>query len=139
MLLEIFGLVGLYYLQVQQTKTVSSFLELISEGSFQTNLLKVWVVPQRYLCTFGADVQNYACSQDKEVPCWVSRPWEKTIFLLYMLSMGLVAIIVIMVGILFFSLLKIVLLARLGIHFEQNHDQAASSKKTEKSSSGSDD
>ena len=69
-------------------------LEMIA---FQTNLVQVWVVPQRYLCTFGADVANYACSQDKEVPCWVSRPWEKTIFLLYMLSMGLVAIIVIMV------------------------------------------
>ncbi|CBY15042.1 unnamed protein product [Oikopleura dioica] len=82
MLLEIFGLVGLYFLQVQQTKT--------------TNLIEVWVVPQRYLCTFGADVPNYACSQDKEVPCWVARPWEKTIFLLYMLSMGLVSIVVIM-------------------------------------------
>ena len=70
--------------------------------------MQVWVVPQRYLCTFGADVANYACSQDKEVPCWVSRPWEKTIFLLYMLSMGLVAIIVIMVRLIFFIQSKIV-------------------------------
>ena len=30
--------------------------------AFQTNLVQVWVVPQRYLCTFGADVANYACN-----------------------------------------------------------------------------
>jgi hypothetical protein len=25
-----------------------------------------------------------ACGQSKEIPCWVSRPWEKSLFVLYM-------------------------------------------------------
>ena len=25
-----------------------------------------------------------ACGQSKEIPCWVSRPWEKTLFVFYM-------------------------------------------------------
>ena len=36
----------------------------------------------------------------------MARPWEKTIFLLYMLSMGLVSIVVIMVRLLSIIMIK---------------------------------
>lgn len=80
LLMEIVGIVCLYFLQQRQTK--------------ETRFLHVWTVPQRYLCTFGDEHDNWACSQDKTVPCWVSRPWEKKIFLLYMLVMSVISILV---------------------------------------------
>ena len=41
---------------------------------------------------------NWACSQEKEVPCWVPRPWEKRIFLHYMLFIQLFSIVIILFG-----------------------------------------
>ncbi len=43
----------------------------------------MWV-PEKYECTHGEFEMNSACSQNTLIPCWVSRPWEKTIFMLYM-------------------------------------------------------
>lgn len=100
--MEILGVVGLYLLQQKQTKEVTLILfevepdpELDLIDCFQRTFFKVWTVPQRYLCTFGEEHDNWACSQDKEVPCWVSRPWEKWIFLIYMLVMSIISILVI--------------------------------------------
>jgi hypothetical protein len=48
-----------------------------------------WTVPEKYTCNhaqvFGA--AGSACAQQEKVTCWVSRPWEKQIFLYYMLIM----------------------------------------------------
>ena len=50
----------------------------------------------RYVCTQGAETINWACSQDPHVICWVSRPYEKQIFLLYMTTMSLISVIVVL-------------------------------------------
>ena len=47
----------------------------------------MWV-PEKYECTHGETELNSACSQNPLIPCWVSRPWEKTIFMLYMTTVS---------------------------------------------------
>ena len=42
--------------------------------------------------------EQFACSQEFQVPCWVPRPWEKRIFLLYMMLAQTIAIILILLG-----------------------------------------
>jgi uncharacterized membrane-anchored protein YhcB (DUF1043 family) len=50
-----------------------------------------WHVPDKYLCSYGAEKINYACSQNDNIPCWVSRPMEKEVMMWYMLTMSLVS------------------------------------------------
>ena len=52
----------------------------------------MWV-PEKYECTHGDTEDNSACSQNPLIPCWVSRPWEKTIFMLYMTAVTIISII----------------------------------------------
>jgi len=56
-----------------------------------------WTVPEKYTCThaleFGA--AGSACAQQEKVTCWVSRPWEKRIFLYYMLFMTCLSVLLI--------------------------------------------
>jgi len=49
-----------------------------------------WMVPDRYDCTYGEE-DNMACSQNGNIPCWVSRPKEKEVMMWYMLTMSLVS------------------------------------------------
>ena len=58
-----------------------------------------WVV----LTVIHEKHDNWACSQEKEVPCWVPRPWEKRIFLHYMLFIQLFSIVIILFGTFFFK------------------------------------
>ena len=48
------------------------------------------MVPERYDCTYG-EQDNMACSQNGNIPCWVSRPKEKEVMMWYMLTMTLVS------------------------------------------------
>ena len=50
-----------------------------------------WHVPDKYVCSYGAEKDNYACSQNDNIPCWVSRPMEKEVMMWYMLTMSLVS------------------------------------------------
>lgn len=50
-----------------------------------------WHVPDKYVCSYGAERDNYACSQNDNIPCWVSRPMEKEVMMWYMLTMSLVS------------------------------------------------
>lgn len=68
-----------YLLQQQQSK--------------KTGLAAMWV-PEKYECTHGEFEMNSACSQNTLIPCWVSRPWEKTIFMLYMTIVSIVSAII---------------------------------------------
>ena len=70
---------------------------IISDGQRVQNPIQLfWIrVPQLYRCT-GKTVR-WACNQhmlpgnsDSYVPCWVSRPWEKTIFLRYMNTLSVI-------------------------------------------------
>jgi len=66
-----------YLLQIQQSK--------------RTGIQGFWV-PEKYECTHGETEENSACSQNPLIPCWVSRPWEKTIFMLYMTIVTIISI-----------------------------------------------
>ena len=72
-----------YILQIQQSRT---------EGFWTKG---AWTVPEKYTCNhaqvFGA--AGSACAQQEKVTCWVSRPWEKQIFLYYMLTMTTLSIL----------------------------------------------
>jgi len=68
-----------YLLQQQQSK--------------RTGIAAMWV-PEKYECTHGDTEENSACSQNPLIPCWVSRPWEKTIFMLYMTSVTIISIFI---------------------------------------------
>lgn len=81
LVLELFFVWALYVLQVYQNK--------------KTGFFEVWTVPYKYQCTFGGEFDNWACSQDESIPCWVSRPWEKKIFLLYMTFMSFCSVVVV--------------------------------------------
>lgn len=87
LVLEILGLYCWYILQIKQNPG-KPFLE-------------VWTVPHRYMCTYGSQYTNWACSQEKEIPCWVPRPWERQIFLHYMLFVHLLSIILIILDLLY--------------------------------------
>lgn len=77
-----------YLLQTYQTK--------------KTGMFEVWFVPDTYDCTYGmmTDTTN-ACSQDRQIPCWVSRPAEKSLFVLYMLAAQLLCCILGLLDIMF--------------------------------------
>lgn len=83
--LEIIFIYFLYYLQSFQHP----------EG---TSILTTFTVPFKYSCrpqdhNLPAEMAN-ACSQTDMTPCWVQRPWEKRMFLGYMLFMSLVSVII---------------------------------------------
>lgn len=90
LVLEMISIYLLYLLQVQQHIT-----------SGVTGFWNVFNVPFKYACRFG-DTQwqngyeNFACSQDDNIPCWVSRPMEKKMFLVYMLLMNFVAVAIVL-------------------------------------------
>lgn len=71
--LEIIFIFLYYILQKQQSK---------KDG------FAAWMVPEKYVCTYGADIDNFACSQNSEIPCWVSRPYEKMVMMWYMLTVS---------------------------------------------------
>lgn len=77
LIIEIVFLYFSYLLQRQQSK--------------KSGLKALWV-PEKYECTHGETEENSACSQNPLIPCWVSRPWEKTIFMLYMTSVTCISI-----------------------------------------------
>ena len=52
------------------------------------------MVPERYDCTYGEN-DNMACSQNGNIPCWVSRPKEKEVMMWYMLTMSLVSTVLV--------------------------------------------
>lgn len=56
-----------------------------------------WTVPEKYVCTHALDygAAGSACAQQEKVTCWVSRPYEKQIFLYYMTLMTSISIILI--------------------------------------------
>ena len=73
---------------------------VVSDGRRVDNPFDLfWIrVPQLYRCT-GKTVR-WACGQhmlpgnlDSYVPCWVSRPWEKTIFLQYMNTLSVICLL----------------------------------------------
>jgi len=51
-----------------------------------------WSVPDKYECSYGEDLDNMACSQNANIPCWVSRPMEKEVMMWYMLSMSIISL-----------------------------------------------
>merc|ERR1711953_537922 len=51
-----------------------------------------WHVPDKYECSYGEDLDNMACSQNANIPCWVSRPMEKEVMMWYMLSMSIISL-----------------------------------------------
>lgn len=56
-----------------------------------------WTVPEKYVCTHALDygAAGSACAQQEKVTCWVSRPYEKQIFLYYMTLMTSISIVLI--------------------------------------------
>ncbi|XP_076826076.1 gap junction alpha-1 protein-like [Clavelina lepadiformis] len=73
---------------------------VVSDGRRVSNPVDLfWIrVPQLYRCS--GETVRWACYQhmlpgnsDAYVPCWVSRPWEKTIILRYMNTLALVCLI----------------------------------------------
>jgi len=54
--------------------------------------------PERYNCTHAA-IGNYmgrgysACAQNTQITCWNNRPWEKQIFMYYMVVMNVICIL----------------------------------------------
>jgi len=80
--LEIIFIYLYYLLQKQQSK----------QSGFAA-----WYVPEKYVCTHGAEMENFACSQNAEIPCWVSRPWEKMMMMWYMLSISVLSAVLALV------------------------------------------
>lgn len=72
------------------------FYILQQQQSKQTGLA-AWYVPEKYVCSYGAEINNYACSQNSEIPCWVSRPWEKMVMMVYMLSVSIISALLVLV------------------------------------------
>lgn len=100
LVLEVFGFYCLYLLQANMHH------HEYSKGA----LAIMWTIPFSYRCTFGdsswalsdnALTPNLACVQDKEVPCWVSRPYEKQVFLIYMGVMSILSILIVFLDFLY--------------------------------------
>jgi len=72
------------------------FYNLQQQQSKQTGLA-AWHVPEKYICTYGGENGNFACSQNDEIPCWVSRPWEKMVMMWYMLAVSCISAILVLV------------------------------------------
>lgn len=70
---------------------------ILQQQQSRASGLAAWYVPEKYVCTYGGDVANYACSQNAEIPCWVSRPWEKMVMMVYMLSVSVISALLVLV------------------------------------------
>lgn len=70
-----------------------------------------WSVPEKYTCTHALEygAAGSACAQQEKVTCWVSRPWEKQMFLYYMLVLTVLSIALIILEALYMT-------TRVGIH-----------------------
>jgi len=70
-----------------------------------------WTVPEKYTCTHALEygAAGSACAQQEKVTCWVSRPWEKQMFLYYMLFLTILSILLIILEALYMT-------TRVGIH-----------------------
>ena len=53
--------------------------------------MDVWYVPEKFICTHMQTAEESPCYQDNEVVCWVARPKEKTIILIYMVVVFMVS------------------------------------------------
>lgn len=67
-------------------------------------------VPERYDCRSKDHTKGYwgdesvnACGQNENVTCWVSRPWEKGIFVMYMAFFACLSIIISFIELIYFS------------------------------------
>ena len=93
--MEVYFVYLTYLVQIQQSKAtgLEGFMNILEKISCfgNTNSMffkKIPMVPERYVCTHAGDYTeggNSACGQNDEIICWVSRPFEKQIFLIYML------------------------------------------------------
>ena len=63
---------------------------LLQQQQSHRSGLAGWIVPEKYTCMAGFES---ACNQQEKVTCWVSRPWEKQIFLIYMIIMSFICIV----------------------------------------------
>ena len=63
---------------------------------------KTWNVPEVFSCPADQNSSNKACINQKVVTCWVTKPYEKTMLLLYMVSLTYICI--------FVNLLEIILM-----------------------------
>jgi len=88
--MEIMYIWHLYLLQTKQTNQTGFFNSA------------VWQIPEKYLCSVGEE-RHHACSQDTEVPCFVSRSWEKRIFLYYYMTMSISSIALVILDIIYVS------------------------------------
>lgn len=70
-----------------------------------------WTVPEKYTCTHALEygAAGSACAQQEKVTCWVSRPWEKQMFLYYMLICQILSIVLIILEAIYMT-------TRVGIH-----------------------
>lgn len=86
-LLEVLFVYFLYYLQSFQHPRGTGFMD-------------TWNVPFKYDCRPqlsddpALQGNSNACGQAEVTPCWVQRPWEKKLFMMYMLFISLISIIV---------------------------------------------
>ena len=61
--------------------------------------MDTWNVPFKYDCrpqlsdNLQLQGNSNACGQAEVTPCWVQRPWEKKLFMMYMLFISLLSII----------------------------------------------
>ena len=91
----------LYLLQMKQTK---------ASGFFNR---EVWLIPEEYKCDVGLE-DHFACSavglhfhplfhilQDTDVPCYVSRAWEKRIFVIYYIIVSILSFLFLVFDIVF--------------------------------------
>ncbi|CAG5110679.1 Oidioi.mRNA.OKI2018_I69.chr2.g5057.t1.cds [Oikopleura dioica] len=78
----------LYLLQMKQTK---------ASGFFNR---EVWLIPEEYKCDVGLE-DHFACSADTDVPCYVSRAWEKRIFVIYYIIVSILSFLFLVFDIVF--------------------------------------
>ena len=82
-LIELIFLYLNYLLQAQQSQTYDFGFFIFGQ---------TWTVPERYLCSTEKSI---ACNQQMQaVSCWISRPFEKTMFLKYMVGLTYISIVV---------------------------------------------
>lgn len=76
------------------------FSYLLQQAQTKKTGWSAFWVPERYICDHGLMVANSACSQNEHIPCWISRPWEKTIFMLYQNIMAAICLLLLLLEIL---------------------------------------
>lgn len=86
--MEVLFVYQLYVLQTKQTKKV---------GFFNSN---VWLIPEEYKCDVGRE-DHFACSADSDVPCYVSRAWEKRIFVIYYIVVSVLSFLFLIFDVIF--------------------------------------